>query len=350
MPETKRILIVDDDKSVRMLMHSGLKRVDTNWEIETASDGEEALTQIQDTPTPFDLVITDLRMPGMQGLELIERLRAISPHTKVILLTAYGSDDVEREAEKLDVQSYLSKPVPIPTIRKIVKDVLERTTKERLEKSPKPISEAEEDEIFERVTLLGEQTGARCILLISSAGHLIAQAGTIQGIDVDALAALVAANVAAMAEIARLLESKAAFKSFFQEGEEFNIYSHIVDQENILIVVASPEVKTGLIWFYARRAADELQDILKDLPELSMDELDIAAVSASLDQAFLDEGFEEVFPFDEAEEPAAETKKPAAEPQAPPPSQPQEPETEPPQLLSMEDAIAQGLIPKELLE
>jgi CheY-like chemotaxis protein/predicted regulator of Ras-like GTPase activity (Roadblock/LC7/MglB family) len=350
MPETKRILIVDDDKSVRMLMHSGLKRVDTNWEIETASSGEEALTQIQDTPSPFDLVITDLRMPGMQGLELIEKLRGISPNTKVILLTAYGSDDVEQEAEKLEVQTYLSKPVPIPTIRKIVKDVLERTTKERMEKPLQPISEEEEDEILERVTLLGEQTGARCILLISSAGHLIAQAGTIQGIDVNALAALVAANVAAMAEIARLLESKAAFKSFFQEGEEFNIYSHIVDQESILIVVASPEVKTGLIWFYARRAADELQETLKDMPELSMDELDIAAVSASLDQAFLDEGFEEVFPPEEstvakAEEPAATAKAPST------PPQPEESEVqESPQLLSMEDAIAQGLIPKELLE
>jgi CheY-like chemotaxis protein len=347
MPETKRILIVDDDKSVRMLMHSGLKRVDTNWEIETASDGEEALTQIQDTPKPFDLVITDLRMPGMQGLELIEKLRGISPNTKVILLTAYGSDDVEREAEKLDVQTYLSKPVPIPTIRKIVKDVLERTTKKRMEKPLQPISEEEKDEILERVTLLGEQTGARCILLISSAGHLIAQAGTIQGIDVDALAALVAANVAAMAEIARLLESKAAFKSFFQEGEEFNIYSHIVDQDSILIVVASPEVKTGLIWFYARRAADELQETLQDMPELSMEDLDISAVSASLDQAFLDEGFEEVFPLEE--EAAAEEELVEA-PTPPPPEQPEPEEEEAPRLLSMEDAIAQGLIPKELLE
>ncbi len=343
MPETKRILIVDDDKSVRMLMEGGLRRVDPAWEILTANNGEEALEKIH--AAPFDLVITDLRMPGMQGLELIKKIQSFAPQTKVILLTAYGSEDVEREAEELEVQSYLTKPVPIPTIRKIVRDVLDKTSKARTTSAPEPLSEEEADEVYNTVKQLADQTGARCTLLISTAGHLIAQAGMIEGIDIDALAALVAANVAAMAEIARLLESKAAFKSFFQEGEEFNIYSHIVSTEAILIVVASPEVKTGLIWFYARRTAEEMQEILKDMPPLSMEELDIAAVAEGFDQAFmLEETLDEAFTF---EAPAAPSPAPPPEPE---PKPEPEPEPQEQQLLSLEEAIAQGLIPQELFE
>jgi len=209
---------------------------------------------------------------------------------------------------------------------------LMRTARARQDRVLEPIEPEAEDEILQRVTLLLEQTGAFCTLLISSAGHLIAQAGITHGVDVNALAALVAANVAAMAEISRLLESKANFKSFFQEGEDFNIYSHIVNEEAILIVVARPDVKTGLIWLYARRAADELQETLQQIPMPSMEDLDIDALNAEFDNAFT---------FDEPQ------TKPAA------PSKPKEIQPEPADdgdvdLLSLEDAIAKGLVPYEL--
>ncbi|HEY89349.1 MAG TPA: response regulator [Thermoflexia bacterium] len=336
--ENRQILVVDDDQMVRMLMREGLL-IERGWDVATASGGEEALQKIR--AQSFDLVITDLRMPGMHGLELIRHIRDISPATQIVLLTAYSSKDAEHQAADLSVHDYLIKPVPIPEIRRIAREALEKTARVRQETASDLVGEAEQDELSQHLILLNQQTGARSVLLTSSAGYLISQAGVDTGVNVQSLAALVAANVAAMAEVTRLLGSAAVFKSFFQEGEDFNIYAHVVGEDAILIVIARPEVKTGIIWFYARQAAHEMGKLVQNLPQPSLADLDLAAFDASLENVLNFEPVPVTPPLRVAspQPPAAKTVKPqqrGAEPPAP-------------ALLNLEAAIAQGLIPAELL-
>ena len=331
--ETRQILVVDDDERVRTLVQEGLL-TERGWDVATASDGEEALQKIR--AQSFDLVITDLRMPGMHGLELIRHIRDISPATQIVLLTAYGSEAVEHRAAELSVHDYLIKPVPIPEIRRIAREALGKTVRARQETPPDLMEEAEQDELLQRLTLLNQQTGARCVFLTSSAGYLIAQAGIATGVDVQSLAALVAANVAAMVEVTRLLGSTAVFKSFFQEGEDFNIYAHVVGEDAILIVIACLEVKTGVIWFYARQAAADLGVLVGKLPQPSLADLDLEAFDAGLESA-LDFGSVPV-------EPAAEV---AHQPPSPTPGDAGGSSDY--TLLSLDEAMKQGLIKADLL-
>jgi DNA-binding NtrC family response regulator len=104
----KRILIVDDEIEMVLLLRASLSRLTNGHQVETAGSGEEALRKM--ASQAFDLVITDLRMPGMNGLELIERVQAFYPGTKLVLITACGNAEIKSRANRLGLQGYLTKP------------------------------------------------------------------------------------------------------------------------------------------------------------------------------------------------------------------------------------------------
>ena len=83
-----RILIVDDEPNVAFFFKKHLELVDNSYVVISVRSGEEALTELK--RYRYELMITDLRMPRMNGLDLLEEVRQISPHTKSILVTAYG--------------------------------------------------------------------------------------------------------------------------------------------------------------------------------------------------------------------------------------------------------------------
>jgi CheY-like chemotaxis protein len=105
---SKRILIVDDERSLVFLLGENLRTMGSEYQVQTAHCGEDALDKA--TREPFDLIVTDHRMPGMSGLELIRRLRHVNPSIRTILITAYGDDIIEAEACQLGVFRYIRKP------------------------------------------------------------------------------------------------------------------------------------------------------------------------------------------------------------------------------------------------
>ena len=107
----KRILIVDDEENVRFFLAENLTLSDPDCEVETVSSGYAALSQL--VAKPFDLLITDLRLSGMSGLDLVRRAHLISPRTRTMLITAYGSSLIEAEAHRLNVHRYITKPFRI---------------------------------------------------------------------------------------------------------------------------------------------------------------------------------------------------------------------------------------------
>ena len=118
----KRILIVDDEKTLAFLLRENLAASDPEYDVSLAHSGEQALNDIDSEP--FDLVITDFRMPGMDGLELIRRLQPVSPSSHTILITAYGDEEIEAEGRRLGISHYISKPFRVETLLKAVREVL----------------------------------------------------------------------------------------------------------------------------------------------------------------------------------------------------------------------------------
>src|SRR5690348_11855631 len=98
----RRILVVDDDESLRRVMQMQLE--EAGYEVVAASQGQEALAVMEDT-TPA-LVITDLKMPGISGLDLLKKLREAHPETTVIIITAFGTVSTAVEAMRAGAYDY----------------------------------------------------------------------------------------------------------------------------------------------------------------------------------------------------------------------------------------------------
>ena len=108
----KRILVVDDEDKMRRLLELAL--IGLGHLVVKAGDGEEALERCAEAP--FDLVLTDLRMPRLDGLGLLRRLRERGDTTPVVVLTAHGSVESAVEAMKLGAVDYLIRPFEMATL------------------------------------------------------------------------------------------------------------------------------------------------------------------------------------------------------------------------------------------
>jgi two-component system NtrC family response regulator len=104
---SKRVLVVDDDESLRRVTQVQLEQA--GFKATTAADGAEALGILQGSP--HDLVITDLKMPGISGMDLLRRIRTEYPDVLVVMLTAFGTVESAVEAMKAGAYDYLTKPV-----------------------------------------------------------------------------------------------------------------------------------------------------------------------------------------------------------------------------------------------
>ena len=121
MTEPKFVLVVDDDESLRRVVEYNLG--EEGYRVLTASDGAAGLRAFQDAS--IDLVVSDVRMPDMDGLELLTRIKTIQPEVPVIMLTAHGTINSAVEAMKLGAFDYLTKPFNRDQLKAAVRKALE---------------------------------------------------------------------------------------------------------------------------------------------------------------------------------------------------------------------------------
>ncbi len=114
----KRLLIVDDEETLTFSLYQTFINAPIECEVITASTGTEAVQRIEEGP--FDVVITDIALPGVDGLDLLSIIKAHHPQTRVIVITAYGSDEREEQAYLRGAEKYIEKPFDLREIRELV--------------------------------------------------------------------------------------------------------------------------------------------------------------------------------------------------------------------------------------
>jgi two-component system response regulator HydG len=121
MKEKPKILVVDDEESHRIMLRAVLK--DEGYEVVEAADGSEAVRAVEQEP--FDLVLLDVRMTTMDGIEALTEIRKISPLIPVLIMTAYASVKTAVEALKAGAFDYLTKPLDIEELKILIEKALE---------------------------------------------------------------------------------------------------------------------------------------------------------------------------------------------------------------------------------
>jgi excisionase family DNA binding protein len=111
-PSRSRVLVVDDEAAIRDLLSKTLALAE--YEVDVAPDGRAALERLR--TLPYDLLITDLKMPGIDGLAVIREARRYRPDLPVIIITGFSTEASAIEAINLGVSGYLTKPFRVPKV------------------------------------------------------------------------------------------------------------------------------------------------------------------------------------------------------------------------------------------
>ncbi len=266
MPTDRHILVVDDEEKVVFFLRESLEDLGQEFVVDAARSGEQALEKIE--AQRFDLVITDLRMPGIDGLELLEMVKERSPNTRLILMTAYGSDEVEAEARRLEIYEYLTKPFHVSDLIEAARDALGDVAVS--EKGMLVLSDRQFEEIGKALSNLRFEVGAQCVLLADLAGQTVADVGITEGLDTSTFMPLIADGFATAFKMAQYLHDDEAFNLNFYEGSSYDIYSTSVGDNLFLTLVFDRHKqpsRIGMVWLYAKRTVQDLLESLSTVKE-----------------------------------------------------------------------------------
>jgi DNA-binding response OmpR family regulator len=117
-----RIMIIEDDEEMKSLLKDFLE--EEGFETDSVSNGVEALEKL--SKDRYALVITDIRMPGLTGLDILPGIRRRKPETPAIVMTAYGSDEVRRRSLERGATAYLAKPISLSQLRILIRELASR--------------------------------------------------------------------------------------------------------------------------------------------------------------------------------------------------------------------------------
>jgi DNA-binding response OmpR family regulator len=118
----KKILVIDDEKNIRLTLSECLET--SNYDVETAVSGEHGMNKYNESK--YDVILLDMKMPGIDGMEVLRRIKEQDPLQNIIMITAHGTIETAVEAMKLGAIDYIRKPFTPDEIRSIVRRVLER--------------------------------------------------------------------------------------------------------------------------------------------------------------------------------------------------------------------------------
>jgi len=121
MKKSASVLIVEDDEKMRDLLRKIITR--EGYPVEEAANGDAALTLIE--KNVYDIVLTDVKMPGLDGIELLKEIKKISARTYVIIMTAFGTIGSAVEAMKQGAYDYISKPFKLDEIQILIRKILD---------------------------------------------------------------------------------------------------------------------------------------------------------------------------------------------------------------------------------
>ncbi len=290
-----RVLVVEDNHEVRRMVTASIKTLGDEIEVLDMPSAEEAL--FIGTSQPLDLVVLDIRLPGMSGLDMVPRLRKRKPGTKIILVTGVDDVEVRQQVSEVGVDAFFFKPIDVTAFLEAVKRCLEFTEGSTNSPSrasdqapaatlPAPstsgpsevggvveVTQAEQPStLYDRMLDLKKQIKAVSVLLVNSAGQIEIEAGSATDISTGSrlLSALMHAFRASLQVSQAMAKGTNESLQYFAAPRQC-IYVAPVGMNHTLFVVTAgyfgPD-KLGMIYHTIHLAVHDLQvELAKELAE-----------------------------------------------------------------------------------
>jgi DNA-binding NarL/FixJ family response regulator len=259
MAETKRILIIDDNFEIALFLRTTLEIIWPHHQVVNVPSGEEGLLEVRRRRA--DVIILDLKLPGIQGLEFIEKVDRLAPETPIIVITGERSPELHQKVRALGVAGFFLKPLHVDDISSAVRQILEPGAE------PEPGSPPPQQlspQITRRLSALRIDTGADYVMFVDLNGRCLAADGQAGDLNITRLASLLAGTLANSAELAQALRAPQPFTINYQAGTTYDLYAATVGPSYLIALVFDARHgrgKIGAVWVYARRAIKELLDL-----------------------------------------------------------------------------------------
>jgi CheY-like chemotaxis protein len=256
------ILVVDDEPHTRTFICDGLSALGITDEALGVSTADEALAEIS-RHRP-DLVITDVRMPGLNGLDLARYLRQTYPETKVIVVTGYSTRDIERTTLALSVTALLKKPFGLDNLGEIVRKALgngSQAAKSVGESALQPV-----EPLRMQISILKRNAGALWVGLYTTVGELIAHTGFDANLDRAVDEILPPTWPGQFAQFT----GRGGPCFLFVDRQPHDIYLSSVGSDHCVALIYDrrwQSSRMGAVWLTARRSAQEMERLLQHSPQ-----------------------------------------------------------------------------------
>jgi FixJ family two-component response regulator len=260
----KSILIVDDQHEVRRMLRAGIETLDPEFQVLDLPSAEESLVVI--SMQPVDLLVTDIRLPGISGLELMQKIRKRNSGLKVIVITGLLDPDLLSQVKQAGAEAFFTKPIQMTAFLEAVGRTLEiQSITEPLELSLQMKAKTALS-LPERLSQLRHELDAVAVVLIDERGQTLAQTGELPRGEIEALLVPALASVlSAGTRVAISLKKSVPENLLLFKGNRYNLCVANAGSAYALIVLVD---KSGDFPAQIPVVVDSaIQDLLSVLPQ-----------------------------------------------------------------------------------
>ena len=291
-----RILIVDDQQEVRSMLRSGIETLGSEFSVVTVPSGEEAVLEI--SMQKFDLLVTDVRLPGISGLEVLRRMRTSYPDLKIILITGVLDPVIRRNVADAGADAFFLKPIEVADFLDAVERCLGIVEDKMPPSSLLQDSDIPKDGVADCLTKLRQDLDAFSAILFDERGRVVVQAGELPDGDaaVDTLYPALMAGFSSGMKVSHFLGASRPESLTYFGGIKFALFFAPVSTSHALLVAGNAvqideQISHAMQFVY--NASYDLQTILEHMGVSVKSEEPVPAVD-ELDRFEEDEGeFEE---------------------------------------------------------
>jgi CheY-like chemotaxis protein len=258
---TRHILIIDDKPTVASLLSEKLRHSKWDCRISVAHSGKEALETLDGCSV--DLLVVNMRTPGINGLELICQARASSPQTRTILITIYGDGEAEMEANHVEVCRTITEPLDILDFTWAMQEALRDVAISR--PGLAVLSDESIEAIVRQLEYLHRDIGGQGILLADMSGQQLVKVGGVPGLDGAALLSALSRGFATADALARQIGDGEVAHLTFHKGTHYEVYTTNVGNGLFLAMVYDVRIQAsriGIVWLHSQRAVKRLLSVL----------------------------------------------------------------------------------------
>jgi DNA-binding response OmpR family regulator len=285
----KHVLVVDDALDLGRLLKTTLSLIDPSMPIVVVPSAEEAL--LEASRYPLDLLVTDIRLPGISGFDLIRKVRIKHPNVKIIMITGMTDDGVRQQIKEMKVDAFFYKPMDIPEFTEAARRCLELHIPKELEGvevSPAKSTSFADKRISEALVEIRKRLDARTILLLDERGRVGAQAGEPVDSDFESeWSADLLITLSTAAKVSRHLHQTPPQNVLAFWGKKFNLIVAPVERYALVFIMETGRSKLRLALAF-EEAVYAQQDLEKIMQGLNMKDEPLE-VSHSRKEAQLDQ-------------------------------------------------------------